>query len=100
MADGGRFPISDASMLMALRTLHPTATVHGMRSAFKDWSVEMTQHDNSLSEMALAHRVGSAVELAYRRSDQRDARRALMTDWANFIAPYPADNVVPMKRPV
>jgi hypothetical protein len=82
-------------MLMALRRFHPTATVHGTaRSSFKDWSIEQTTFDNALSEMALADKVGSAVELAYRRSDQREKRRALMADWANFIAPYPADNVV------
>ena len=57
MAEGGRHPISEAAMLMALRSHHPTATLHGMRSSFKDWSVEQTEFDNALSEMALAHRV-------------------------------------------
>ena len=97
-ADGWRHPISEAAMLMALRKQHPTGTVHGMRSSFKDWAIETTTFDNALSEMALAHRVGSAVELAYRRSDQRDQRRALMDAWGSFIAPYPAANVVPMKK--
>jgi integrase len=98
MAEGGRHAVSDASMLMALRTFHPSATVHGFRSSFKDWAVEQTEHDNALSEMALAHKVGSAVELSYRRSDQRDQRRVLMCQWASFIAPYTEGNVVTLPR--
>jgi integrase len=99
MADGGRHSISESAMWMVLRRYHKTASVHGTaRSSFKDWAVEQTSYDNALSEMALAHRVGNTVELAYRRSDQREQRRALMVDWANFIAPYAAANVVPLKR--
>ena len=101
-ADGWRHPISDASMLMCVRTLHPTATLHGTaRSSFKDWSVEATPFDNALSELALAHKVGTDVERRYRRTDQREQRRALMCAWADYIAasPAPAPNVVPIRRP-
>ena len=98
MAEGGRHPISEAAMLTCLRKFDSEATMHGTaRSSLKDWSIEQTSTDNALSEMALAHKVGSDVELAYRRSDRRDHRRALMIEWANYIAPYPADNVVNLK---
>jgi hypothetical protein len=41
MTNGGRHPISDASMLMCLRKFHATATVHGTaRSSFKDYITE------------------------------------------------------------
>jgi hypothetical protein len=34
--------------------------------------------------MALAHRVGNEVELAYQRGDLIDKRRRLMDAWAEF----------------
>ena len=42
------------------------ATVHGFRSAFKDWAAEQTAYANELSEMAMAHTVSDQVEAAYR----------------------------------
>ena len=40
-----------------------------------------------VAEMALAHRVGTATEQAYLRSDLREMRRALMDGWGRFVAP-------------
>jgi hypothetical protein len=40
--------------------------------------------------MALAHTVGDKVEAAYRRGDLFEKRRALMDDWARFVATPPA----------
>jgi hypothetical protein len=39
-----------------------------------------------VAEHALAHQVGSNVERAYQRSDLLEKRRALMKDWAKFVA--------------
>lgn len=61
------------------------ATPHGFRSSFRDWAGEMTNHPREVAEAALAHAVGDAVELAYRRGDALTKRRALMTDWAAFL---------------
>ena len=44
-------------------------TVHGFRSAFRDWAAERTNYPNHVVEMALAHAVGDKVEAAYRRGD-------------------------------
>jgi integrase len=60
------------------------ATVHGFRSAFKDWCSEQTAYPNELSEMALAHTVSDKVEAAYRRGDMRAKRQRLMADWAAY----------------
>lgn len=60
------------------------ATVHGFRSAFKDWASEQTSYANELSEMAMAHTIGSKVEQAYRRGDLREKRCRLMQDWATY----------------
>jgi hypothetical protein len=49
--------------------------------------------------LALAHRVGSATEEAYARSDQFERRRLLMEAWAAFCAGTPAGAKVVVLRP-
>jgi integrase len=79
--------LSNMAMLELLRGMgFGDLTVHGFRSAFKDWCSEQTAYPNELSEMALAHTVKDKVEAAYRRGDLRDKRRKLMSDWAVFCA--------------
>ncbi|MDP9056183.1 MAG: integrase arm-type DNA-binding domain-containing protein [Pseudomonadota bacterium] len=91
-------PLSDMSLTAALRAAGRTETVHGFRSAFRDWAAEkMPTIPAMVAEMALAHRVGTATEQAYLRSDLRDMRRALMEAWGRFAAPSLSgeiDNVV------
>ena len=60
------------------------AVPHGLRSTFKDWAAERTAYPLEMSEIALAHKVGSKVEAAYRRGDMIEKRRAMMADWAAF----------------
>jgi hypothetical protein len=38
-----------------------------------------------MSEIALAHFIGSEVERAYQRSDMLERRRAMMADWGRFV---------------
>lgn len=61
-------------------------TVHGMRSAFRDWVSEETDFQREVAEAALAHAVGDQVERAYRRGDALAKRRLLMDAWASFCA--------------
>jgi integrase len=79
-------PLSDMTLTACHRRLKLTATVHGWRSTFKDWAAEKTSYANELSEMALAHSISSGVESAYRRGDLFERRRAMMDDWAAFLA--------------
>ena len=58
-------------------------TVHGFRSAFRDWCAE-TGKPREIAEAALAHTVGG-VEGAYFRSDLFARRRVLMDQWAAFL---------------
>jgi integrase len=62
------------------------ATVHGMRSAFKDWATERSNFANEVSEAALWHVVADKVEAAYRRGELLEKRRRLMADWAKFCS--------------
>ncbi len=47
---------------------------------------EETDHPREVAEAALAHRVRSQIEAAYRRSDLFERRRRLMDDWTGYLA--------------
>lgn len=82
--------LSDMSLTKALRDAGETCTTHGFRSAFRDWAAEkMSTMPAMVAEMALAHRVGTATEQAYLRSDLRDMRRELMEAWGGFVTEVP-----------
>lgn len=59
-------------------------TAHGMRSAFRDWAGDETDHPREVAEAALAHALGDAAEQAYRRGDALEKRRRLMEDWGAY----------------
>jgi len=98
---GGRAgqPLSNMAMLQLLRDLAPGSTVHGFRSAFKDWAAEATHTPNMISEAALAHIVADKTEAAYRRGDLFTKRAKLMSDWADYCASAPAEVVSLPKEP-
>ena len=79
-------PISAASMEMLLRRMQVKqfGTIHGFRSSFRDWAGDATAFPREVIEQALAHRVGDATEIAYRRSDALERRRAVMDAWADY----------------
>jgi integrase len=62
------------------------ACQHGMRSTFRDWVGDCTSFPREIAEAAIAHKVGSDVELAYRRSDALERRRDLMLAWDAFCS--------------
>jgi integrase len=82
----GRAKLSGMAMAMLLRRMKQDVTVHGFRSAFRDWAAECTGYSHEVAEMALAHTIGNAVERAYRRGDMFEKRRRLMADWATYCA--------------
>ncbi len=61
-------------------------TVHGFRSTFRDWASEVAGAPREVSEMSLAHKVGSDVERAYAWSDLVEKRRVLIEQWSEFVA--------------
>jgi integrase len=81
-------------------------SVHGFRSAFRDWAEEQTSFSSTAAEIALAHRVKNATELAlahrvgnstenaYRRGDMLEIRREIMAAWGRHCAGEPASGVV------
>jgi integrase len=86
-----------ANLLAAMG--HNDFTVHGMRSAFRDYAEDQTNFSRAVCEMALAHKVGDDTELAYRRTDLLAKRAKLMAMWATFCATPKRDaTVTPLRR--
>lgn len=81
------FALSNMAMLQMLRGLRDDgATVHGFRSSFRDWAAEQTDFPREVVEACLAHAMGDAAELAYKRTDFLQRRRDVMEAWASFLA--------------
>jgi len=92
-------PLSNMSMAMLMRRMKFTAyTVHGFRSAFRDWAGDRTSFPRELAEAALAHVVGDETERAYRRSDAIAKRRKLMEAWEKYLSAAPSENVLAFDR--
>lgn len=88
-------PLSLTALSKALKAAGGgDATVHGMRSTFKDWASERTSFPAEVSEMALAHTIGDKVEAAYRRGELLKKRAALLEQWSTFVRSGVAGNVV------
>ncbi len=89
--DGWLFPnvrrgvISDATMSRYMERLGLEARPHGFRSSFRTWCAEATDAPREVAEAALAHKTGTSVERAYRRTDFLEQRRALMERWADHV---------------
>jgi integrase len=90
-------PLNDRALrrLVVERMGRTDVTIHGMRSSFRDWCGNATTFPREVAEAALAHRVGDAVEVAYRRQDALEKRRKLMQAWSRYCLQAPRDtNVV------
>ena len=59
-------------------------TAHGVRSAFRSWCQDAGKV-REIAELCLGHRIGSAVEQAYARSNLLEQRRELMSEWAEYL---------------
>jgi integrase len=80
-------PLAINAMVHALkRTGAGDYTVHGFRSAFRDWAGDETVFQREVIEAALSHAVGDATEAAYRRGDALAKRRELMEAWAQYLS--------------
>ena len=90
-------PLSDMTLTMPIRRAELPITVHGFRSAFRDWCAEATSTPREVAEACLAHVVRNAVEAAYARTDHLDRRRVVMDNWAEYCTgPDQTNRVVPL----
>jgi integrase len=78
-------PLSNMAMLQLLERMgRDDVTVHGFRSAFRDWAAERTNYPREVAEAALAHVLSDKTEAAYLRGDLFEKRRRLMLEWERF----------------
>jgi integrase len=91
-----RAPLSGTAIIVLLKRMGLKTTAHGTaRSTFSDWAHDFTDTSHEVIEECLGHQTGNAVSRAYRRGQALDKRRALLTLWAERIAPQ--EVVVPLK---
>ena len=78
--------LSNGAMLALMRKMKfGHFTPHGFRSTFRDWAAdEAHTFQNETIELALAHTIKNQAEAAYRRGDQLERRRELMTAWGDY----------------
>jgi integrase len=92
-------PLSVMALEMVLRRMKiDDATVHGFRSAFRDWAAECTNFPNEVCEAALAHVIENKAEAAYRRGDLFEKRRKLMDAWGTYCTTPKASKIVAFRR--
>jgi integrase len=92
-------PLSVMALEMVLRRMKiESATVHGFRSAFRDWAAERTNFPNEVCEAALAHVIENKAEAAYRRGDLFEKRRKLMDAWSAYCTTPKAGKIVTFGR--
>jgi integrase len=91
-------PLSGEALGMVLRRMKlDDVTVHGFRSAFRDWAAECTNFPNEVCEAALAHVIENKAEAAYRRGDLFEKRRKLMEAWSVYCSMPKTGKVVAFK---
>ena len=76
-------PLSDATMRKVLRDCGYSADVHGFRSAFNDWTIEVGGYPQQMIDAALHHAIKDKTEASYRRGNLLVRREAMMTAWAD-----------------
>lgn len=80
-------PISDTALIKIFRAAGAGgATLHGLRSSFRDWAGDETSYPRDIAEAALAHTLKDKTEAAYRRGTALAKRRSMMDDWERFLS--------------
>ena len=78
--------VSPANLRRVMAATGHDTTLHGLRTTFRTWAADHGI-ERELAEHALSHRVGSAVERSYQRSDLLDRRATVMQQWADYVLP-------------
>jgi integrase len=101
LSDDFIFPGSNAKALSCMtllvllqRRMNRAATVHGFRSAFRDWCGDEGEVPRELAEASLAHVIRNQVERAYRRKTAVERRRGVMQKWSDYILPPAPTEIV------
>ena len=77
-------PIGEGTVLKLLHGYGIPHTVHGLRSAFRSWGLEIGERWDA-AEVQMSHSLGNAVTAAYIRSDILSLRAEMMQRWSDYI---------------
>ena len=79
-------PLSNMAMSKVLKVAgYGDYTVHGFRTSFRNWVMEAAPFAGDLAELALSHKVGSAIEQVYRTANGLALRRQLYDMWQDHL---------------
>lgn len=100
MSRGGRYvfpsshveehqPFFPNSLTETIKRCGVKATMHGMRTSFRNWGGESVAHNfrREVLEHCLSHRVGDESERSYWTGEMIERRRVVLQAWADFIKP-------------
>ena len=95
---GGRF-LPKGAMLNITKKLGLPFTPHGLRASFGNWA---SDHENQeykmLAKLSLAHVVDNKSDQPYFTKDPIDKRRAMLQDYAHFLAQTCGPFISPMDQ--
>jgi integrase len=89
---------SQTLLVLLQQRMKRAATVHGFRSAFRDWCGDEADVPRELAEASLAHAIKDATERAYRRKTAVEKRRRVMQTWCDFVCPPAPTGVVDIQE--
>jgi integrase len=90
-------PIGERAFNNAMDGL-TTCKPHGLRAAFKTWSVERARFPEATVEKCMGHVVRDKVVRAYNRAEMVAKRRKVMDAWSSFCErPAASADVLPLR---
>ncbi|KYK43416.1 hypothetical protein A1D31_18515 [Bradyrhizobium liaoningense] len=96
---GDHQPFFPNALLNCIKRAGFAATMHGMRSTFRNWGADNVAHNfrREVLEFCLSHRVGDEAELSYWDSDMIERRRIALQAWADYCKPQGKPAAEPKK---
>jgi integrase len=82
-------PFRPNALTGCIRRAGFNATMHGMRTTFRNWGGESTHHNfrREVLEHCLSHRLGDESEKSYWTGEMMERRREVLEAWANYVRP-------------
>ena len=71
--------------MKGFRKLGTDGSIHGFRTSFRTWAMEVEDVSWAVGEAALGHTVGNATAASYARTDLLERRRPMMQRWADYV---------------
>jgi integrase len=90
-------PPTEKSLQRLMGKLAPEFVPHGFRASLRNWAGNEAHAEYEICEMAISHRVGSAVGKAYWTKHPVAKHRALLEAWHGYLNATPTANVVTLR---